>query len=317
MVIASHDNPDPDAIASSLLLQKLLKRRFNISTTVTYSGVIGRAENARLLEYSGARFMRLDDVDINRFDGVALVDTQPGTGNHRFNRDVTLVFDHHRRRAMSGAVEFQDIRAHLGATTTLMYLYWKAARIRLTRRFATLMLYALGSETADMGREASALDREIYKELYASSDLRALSSIINAKVGRAYFRAMHRGLGQSKMYGPVVVTRIGKLPYPDVVAQIADYFLRLEDASYTFAIGTFGGSLLLSLRADDPEAHLGAVARSIVGDKGTAGGHGAAAGGQINVRGMTEKSVVSVQEAVIRRLLSQLGQRGKRGRSLV
>jgi nanoRNase/pAp phosphatase (c-di-AMP/oligoRNAs hydrolase) len=317
MVIASHDNPDPDAIASSLLLQGLLKRRFDISATVTYSGVIGRAENARLLEYSGAHFMRLDEVDMEKFDGVALVDTQPGTGNHRFDNNVTLVFDHHRRRPLTRRAEFHDVRTHFGATTTLMCMYWRAARIPLTKRLATLMLYALSSETADMGREASALDREIYKELYAMSDLRALSAIINAKVGRAYFSAVHRGLEQSRMYGPVVVTRLGKLPYPDVVAQIAEYFLRLEEASYTFALGTFGGSLLLSLRADDPDAHLGGVARRIVGDEGTAGGHGSAAGGQISVRGKSEKEIFTIQETVVKRLLSVLGEGGKRGRSLV
>lgn len=290
-----------------------------MSSTLTYSGVIGRAENNKLVEYAGAPFLPLAEAGRKNDVGVALVDTQPGTGNHRFaDADrVVLVFDHHRRRPQTKNVGFHDVRTHLGATTTLLYRYWEAAGIVPSRRYATMMLYALSSETADMGREASALDREVYKALYANADLRALSSIMNAKVGRSYFRTLNTALQQAKIYGSVVVTRLGKLPYPDVVAQIAEDFLKLEGARYTAALGTFDGTLLMSFRAENPEAHLGRIARDIVAEHGSAGGHGSAAGGQIDVRGKVQHDVDEVVETVVRRLLSELGQKGKRCRSMI
>jgi nanoRNase/pAp phosphatase (c-di-AMP/oligoRNAs hydrolase) len=319
LVIASHNNPDPDAIVSALLLKTLLRRAFGVSTTLTYSGVIGRAENSKLVEYAGADFRLLSEVDIDKHDGVALVDTQPGTGNHRFARAerVVLVFDHHRRRPQTNDVPFCDIRTHLGATTTLLYLYWQAAGIPVSRRHATMTLYALGSETADMGREASAVDRDVYKALYANADLKALSGIMNAKVRQVYFRTLYTALRRSKIYGSIVVTRLGKLPYPDVVAQIADEFLKLEGARYIVALGTYKGTLLMSLRAENPEAHLGRIARRIVAEHGSAGGHGSAAGGQIDVRGKSSRYVEKAEDTVVRGLLAELGHKGKRFRSMI
>lgn len=318
VVITSHNNPDPDAIVSALLLQRLLKRHFGVSSTLAYNGVIGRAENNALLEYASVDLKRLTDIDMGAVSA-ALVDTQPGTGNNAFAAadGVCMVFDHHRLLPATRGVEFYDVRTHLGATTTLLYLYWKAAGIAVSKRYATLMLYALTSETANMGRESSVVDREVYKELYAMADLHSLSKIINAKVGRAYFTSVHTGIERSKIYGSVLVTQLGKLAYPDVVAEIAEYFLRFEETKYTFAIGQYRRSLLLSLRADNPEAHLGRIAREIVAGHGSAGGHGSAAGGQIDIGGMKAEEVTRVLHRVTRRLLKALGEGGKRGRPLV
>jgi nanoRNase/pAp phosphatase (c-di-AMP/oligoRNAs hydrolase) len=217
-------------------------------------------------------------------------------------------------RNQTRGTAFYDVRTHLGATTTLLYQYWKARGMRVTRRYATVMFYALRSETQDMGREASALDRETYKELYAATDLGALALIGNAKVDRSYFATVARGIEQTKLYGTLLVTELGELPYPDVVAQIAEYFLKLKEASYTAAIGVYRQNVLFSLRGDDPSARLGKVARAIVEGLGTAGGHGSSAGGQVDVQ---KKDVDHIQRTILGRLLVALGQKGKRGRKLV
>ena len=153
ILIASHNNPDPDAIASAVLLKALLVRKYRRRTVIAYSGVIGRAENAAMLRYSGEKFEALKSVKRGAYDAIALVDTQPGTGNHGFTGadPVRMIFDHHRLRLETRAVPFYDVRTSIGATTTLLYLYWKAARLPVSKKQATLMLYALSSETADMG----------------------------------------------------------------------------------------------------------------------------------------------------------------------
>jgi len=204
LLIASHNNPDPDSIASAIVLRTVLQRKFRLSTTLAYSGVVGRAENSALLDYSRAPFCPLESLDLNEFDGVALVDTQPGTGNNPFDDvdKVRAVFAHHRLKRQTRRVAFHDVRPRVGATTTLLYFYWKAARIRMSKRNATLMFYALQSETADMGRKASHADREAYKLFYAAADLGALSSIANAKVENDYFAVVHRAIEHAREYGP-------------------------------------------------------------------------------------------------------------------
>jgi nanoRNase/pAp phosphatase (c-di-AMP/oligoRNAs hydrolase) len=319
VLVVSHNNPDPDSIVSALLLETLLTRVFGISVTTAYSGVIGRAENKALLEYCGVQPVPLLEIDVSEFETVALVDTQPGTGNHPFEeaRKVAIVLDHHRLRPDTRQVAFFDVREHLGSTTTLLYLYWWVWKLELTPKFATAMLYALRSETADMGRAASVVDRRLFKDLYALADLRALSRIVNAKVGEGYFSAIHKAIDRAVVYGPLVIIRMGKLPYPDAVAQIADYFLKYEKVSTAFSIGVYGNEILFSLRSDDPGALLGSLARRIAGGLGTAGGHESGAGGQIPVARSARGGKKSLQEAVIARLLEELGLKGERPRNLI
>ena len=44
-LILTHDNPDPDAVASACGLAYLLAHCAGLSTTAAYGGIIGRAEN--------------------------------------------------------------------------------------------------------------------------------------------------------------------------------------------------------------------------------------------------------------------------------
>lgn len=319
ILVTSHDNPDPDAIVSALLLRKILRVRYNLDVTLGYGGVIGRADNVALVEYAKTEFLRHDRKGSGSHDCIALVDAQPGTGNHRFTvaDDVRAVFDHHKIRPQTRRVPFYDIRTQLGATTSVLFQYWRALDIDVTKRYATLISYALRAETGELGREASNTDRDLYRELQALADLRLLASISQAKVGREYFAAVHNGIEGSVIYGRVLVTKLGKLAYPDVVAQSADYFLKFKDADYSFAIGSYEDRILFSVRSDKPNAHLGRLARTIVEGLGTAGGHGLSAGGQVPVDGAGDSKVAQLERRVIRRLLDQLGQTGKRPRKLL
>jgi nanoRNase/pAp phosphatase (c-di-AMP/oligoRNAs hydrolase) len=319
VLVFSHNNPDPDSIVSALLLKTLLAEVFEVPVTVGYSGVIGRAENRALLEYCGIELLPLRQIDVARFETVALVDTQPGTGNHPVEETgkIAIVLDHHRLRPETRRAAFFDVRDHLGSTTTLLYLYWRVWELELTPKFATAMLYALRSETADMGREASVVDRRLFKELYALADLRSLSKIVNAKVGGGYFAAIHKAIERSIVYGPLVVIRMDTLPYPDAVAEIAEYFLKYEGVSTAFSIGFYGDEVLFSVRSDDPQAHLGWLARRIASGLGTAGGHGSSAGGQVPVTRPDRDRKKSLRETIVSRLLKELGLENERSRNLV
>lgn len=309
VLVASHNNPDPDSIVSALLFRCLLREVFSLPSTISYSGVIGRAENESLLDYSGAKLVPHGELDLDSFDTVALVDTQPGTGNNPFDDEkrVTIVLDHHGIRPETRKVPFFDVREHLGTTTTLLYLYCRAWEIGMTQQLATLMLYALRSETSDMGREASPVDRRIFKDLYTSADLRALSRIVNAKVDEGYFAAVHRAIERACVYGPLVVCCMGRLPYPDAAAQIAEYFLRYRKVNTSFSIGIYQDMILMSLRSDEPSARLGVLAQKVVKGLGTAGGHGSSAGGQVSIAGRSSEEVEGIERKLIGALLAELG----------
>lgn len=64
-----------NCIVSAFLLETLLTRVFGIPVTIAYGGVIGRAENKALLEYCGIHPIPLREIDVAKFETVALVDT--------------------------------------------------------------------------------------------------------------------------------------------------------------------------------------------------------------------------------------------------
>ncbi len=96
-LILTHDNPDPDALASTAALALLLRRRFRQLVTVAYGGIIGRAENREMVSSLRLPIRHLRQLGKQRFAHFALVDCQPWTGNAQLSTGVVpdLVIDHH------------------------------------------------------------------------------------------------------------------------------------------------------------------------------------------------------------------------------
>ena len=63
-LVLTHDNPDPDAIASAAGLGFLIERISGIPVTVAFGGIIGRAENRSLMEELDVPFERIETIEI-------------------------------------------------------------------------------------------------------------------------------------------------------------------------------------------------------------------------------------------------------------
>ncbi|MFH1438319.1 MAG: hypothetical protein ABIJ56_21600 [Pseudomonadota bacterium] len=105
------------------------------------------------------------------------------------------------------------------------------------------------------------------------------------------------------------------MDYPDLGAEMADLLLRLEGTDWVLCTGVYDNELIMSIRAQKPGAKAGSMARRIVGESGTAGGHGFMAGGHMP---LGNDSPADLAGLVRDRLLAGLGIDGATGpRSLV
>lgn len=305
-LVLTHDNPDPDALASAFALAHLLGERLGIEATVAFSGVIGRAENRAMLKVLELAPVPLTMISFDDFEAIALVDTQPGTGNNSVpaDRPVQVVIDHHPAKGTALEDAFWDIRPEFGSTATILLEYLRAASIDLPVRLATALFYALKSETQDLGREASEPDRKAYFQLLVRADMRAVARIQRARVPREYFGFFRTAIDRAEIRGPVVITDLGVVPSPDIVAEIADFLLRLQQIGWSCCLGRHENSVLVSLRTSDPEAHAGRLIRAAVAGLGTAGGHGTMAGAQVPV---SDRNVDEVVAALRRKVLEEIG----------
>ncbi len=283
-VVVLHDNPDPDTLAAGLCLKKIFENAYKVPTTIVYGGIVGRAENRKMVQACGIQAQKVRNYKEDSDTFVAVVDTQPGVGNNVLEptAKVDVVVDHHPRVRSTWKMPWVDVRPKYGATATIALEYLLAHNLELTKPEATALLYALKSETQDLGREASVADRRAYFYLFPKSDFNVLFQIANAEVTREYFQVLARALENAKIHNNVLVSALGEIEIADYVAEVADMLLRLKGVNWTFVLGRFKGAMILSMRTLQHDSDAGMVMKQVVEGLGTGGGHEMMAGGRID-----------------------------------
>jgi nanoRNase/pAp phosphatase (c-di-AMP/oligoRNAs hydrolase) len=305
VLILSHTNPDPDAIASAVALRYLLQQELGMVTQIGYSGVIGRAENRALVRFLRRPMRRLASADLREEAPIALVDTQPGASNNVVSGQmpVAVVIDHHPLAAPLVGAAFNDIRPEIGSTSTILTGYLRAARVALPPMLATALFYGIKSDTLGLVRGASPADIEAYRFLQPQINADALLEIEQAQVPAAYFQHLAGAVQAARVYGDVVIVTMGPLAYPDLAAEMADMLLRLEGVQWCVCMGVYCGVLMISVRSRNRRGSAAELALEAVGADGVAGGHAMLAGGQVPLQGQDIDALVG---AITRRVLRAL-----------
>jgi nanoRNase/pAp phosphatase (c-di-AMP/oligoRNAs hydrolase) len=284
VLILPHNDPDPDAIGAALGLKYLLKEIFKVESQIVYRGHIGRAENKALVQYLDKPLRRVQLSDWATGSKIALVDTQPGAGNNSLpeNRTADIVIDHHGIQTGVRTGEFVDIRPELGASSTILTDYLIEAGIDPNEKLATALFYGIKTDTMGLSRHASPSDVRAYFYLQPLLDVNALVQIEYAQVPITYFQSIDHAIHACRIFDDdVVISFLGDLPYPDLCAEIADFFLRLKGIQWVLSIGVFKDELILSIRSRNIKMGAGKLVTTIIGERGTAGGHGMMAAGHI------------------------------------
>lgn len=308
LLVLTHDNPDPDSIASAAAMQYLLRKLRDIESTVAYSGIVGRAENRAMLELLTLPIRPLSQTDLDQFAHVALVDAQPDTGNNALpaGRIPDIVVDHHPLREATTRSPFYDVRPELGASATLLTEYLQEADIPIPRDLATALLYGIRSETQDLGREVDAADRSAYQHLFPLADAQILSAIARPRLPRSYFDQMSVALRSLQVLGSSAVCPLNVVIDPDFVPEIADLAVRMEGIQWSLAYGSFDQKLYISIRTNDPDANAGELMQRILQGLGRGGGHGMRAGGNVDLSRVTTPRV-ALENEIRKRFLDETG----------
>lgn len=282
VLILPHNNPDPDAIASAVALRHLLAQMLEVEAHIAYHGIIGRAENRALVRYLDHPLSRFTAVDLRKLDAIALVDAQPGAGNTTIPPDlrVAIVIDHHPVREATAGATYADIRPEVGATSTLLTEYLKVAGIEPSPVIATALFYGIRTDTMGLVRDTSPTDADAFCYLQSRVDMEALSRIEHAQVPLDYFESFANTLQTARVYDKVLVAYLGPVGYPDLGAEMADILLRLRNIRWVVCMATYKNAFITSVRTRNRRG-AGRLVQQVVGDRGTAGGHGTMAGAQI------------------------------------
>jgi len=297
VLVLTHANPDPDALASGIAFADLVKKKWNIDCDLFYTGLVDRAENREMLHLLTPEWKKKKVLEgFENYSATILLDTQPRAGNNLLpeSQPAHVVIDHHNPLRECNDVLYKDIRPEIGANATILFQYLEAAGIKPDPRLATAMFYGLKTDTRGLSRGTSLLDEEVYIKLLHFIDHKALIKIEQAGLSRGYFRAIGIGLQAAEVCDAVGFAYLEEVLRPDLLAEIADLFIRLNEVKVVLCLGYYGKTLHLSLRTKNNFGDAGMLVQKIVHSIGKAGGHGTIAGGQVSIRNRPVEQMVKI-----------------------
>lgn len=308
LLVLTHNNPDPDSLASALGLQRLAWEKLRLPSRFGLSGRVMRAENRTMVTCLGLEMVPVEDLRIADYDCIAMVDTQPGFGHTTVppGREVDLVIDHHvppETPLEVGADAFVDIRTDAGATSSMVTEYLMDLNVPVPADVATALFYGIKTDTADLARNASPLDQRAYDFLSSRVDRQKLAQITTPDLPLEYYRTLRDALNNMRVYDNVVLCSLGRIGSPEMVAEVADLMLRLEDKQAVFSGGLVGKTYYVSVRTDMRGRDAYELIRAALGGEGSFGGHGMVAGGCIELPDASARTLRRLERRLEKNIL--------------
>jgi nanoRNase/pAp phosphatase (c-di-AMP/oligoRNAs hydrolase) len=284
VAVLTHRNPDPDAMGACVGMSALL-RVLGFEPRVHTLGRVFRAENLAMLRELRLDFASQDDLVPQDVCGAVLVDTQPGFGHTSIPADLDVlgVFDHHvgGHETRLDGVPFVDVRTNFGSTSTLVHAYLDAAGVEPDRATATALFCGIRYDTGDLSVDVSPQDEEAYFQCLRRADRVALAAIQRPRLPQTYYRELHRSLRMARRFGPAVVGLLGEVVNPESVAELADFFVRMQGCDWALVGGLFDGEYYVSLRSRLRGRDAYGLLSQLLDGEGSCGGHGRIAGGRV------------------------------------
>ncbi len=306
LLILTHVNPDPDAIASAMAL-KTIAEKWGVDADIAYGGNIGYDENKAMVNLLGIKLLNINDVDINNYCVIAVVDTSSSKQLPTELSNIDIIIDHHNNTDLNA--KYTDIRPEVGATASILTQYLMELEIEPSRNLATALFYGIQSDTDYFKRETSKLDFEAAAYLQSHIDASILNMIENPEISTEVMEVLARAIMNRRVVkGNIALSYVGEITNRDALPKAADFLLKMEGISTTFVFGIVGDEIHISARTKDLRLNLGEILNKAFGG----GGHQTAAAAKIPLgifKSVSDKEALRklVEEAIRAKILEVIG----------
>jgi nanoRNase/pAp phosphatase (c-di-AMP/oligoRNAs hydrolase) len=307
LLILTHDFPDPDALASAYALHFLASNVYHIRTRIVYKGIIGRVENRNMVNFLELPVHKAKAREIAGHEHVALVDTQPEFENNPFpqNRKATIIIDQHAP-VNAPSADLTIIDTECGATSLILAKAILSLDIEIPERLATALAYGILTDTLNLYRARRSDIVETYMKILSFAKMHTLARIQIPEHDGSYFTTLSTAITKAYMRKGLMVCHIGKVKAPELVAQIAEYFLCYKKSEVVLVTGRFSSRLHASLRTKKTGRNAAGILRNCFVKPEDAGGHGQIAGGSVIIRQPNEKKWRGEEQRLEKNIVSLL-----------
>ena len=267
---------DPDAMASAMALKRMFWRKVR-KTSIYHINPIQREDNLAFI-----RLLKIDQKPLGKrkpkkITKWAIVDSQPHHHERFKDHKFDIIIDHHPPGPLSEA-GFVDIKENYGANSTIMVEYLRASKIRPSPKLATALFYGIKTDTNNFVRESTPNDVNAFRYLYKFANMNIIKKIDSSEITvhtlSSYVKAMER----LTFLKDIAFVHMDDVENPDILVIIADFFMRLAEATWSIASGVYEEKLIIILRNAGFKGNAGKIAQELFASwSGNAGGHKSAA----------------------------------------
>jgi len=277
VLLLTHPNPDPDAIASALALRTVLGRNRQTATIGYLGRPLSRPENLTMIDLLGIDLERIDETELPKYDAIVLVDCQENLFSSFALPEVAAVIDHHPEKPQYTAA-YRDVIPEEGSTSTIMTRYLQALQIEPSQRLATALLYGVKSDTFFLNREVNADDIDSFTYLYPRANINRLRRIEVPEIEMENMRRLGQALVKAECRDEIFLGGFDHdATSEDLVARLADYGLQIKHAQWSLCYAPIGETLIVSVRNVGFVRSAGAAVNAAFSKFGAGGGHRSAA----------------------------------------
>ncbi len=306
--IILHNNPDPDCIASSFGLHFIFQQ-YKIKSRLFYNGIIGRAENKEMIKVLKIPLKHINDLKFNKKSNFALLDAQFGSQNQPLPKQYIpkIVIDHHPLKKQSLKATYVDIRPDYGSTSTIIGEYLKKLNIEPETKVATALYYGIKTDTAGFTRNFTEKDANVLDFIHNYVSFKLLGKIEHPPLNKNYYQKTCEALNNAIFCKNVIISDVGEADYPDICAEIADYFIRMKNKNWVLVFSEFENNLYFSIRTKSKYKIAGKVAIYLTRGIGSGGGHNTYAAGVIPLEGVENKEELKekLKEKFLKRVIKK------------
>jgi len=278
IAILTHDNPDPDSIASAAALQEIADS-LGVETDILYLGEIGHQENRAFVNLLGIELLSRDEVDLDDYDTFALIDYVKASDTN-IDIPVDILIDHYEPDE-EYEVEFSDVRPNVSSTSTIMTKYVQEFDVSLSEEVATALLYGIRSETLDFKRDTTPADLTAAAYLYPFANHDTLEQVESPSMSPETLDVLAEAITNREVQGSHLVSNAGFIRDRDALSQAASHLLNLEGITTTAVFGIADDTIYLAARSKDIRMNIGNVLQDAFGEIGEAAGHSTQASSEI------------------------------------
>lgn len=277
-------NADPDALASSLAVKRLLRYKVH-SVTISYPNEIRRLSNLAMVDLLKISIERLHNISLKNYSKKVMLDSQPlhlpAFENIRFD----AVIDHHP--ITSGwEADYIDLRPDYGAVASMMIEYLRAGSMKPSVALATALFYAIKVDTNNFEKKANLADAISFRYLFNLANHNLVRKIELSELRISELNYFRTALTEMKISNNRLYVHVGRVYNPDILVIIADFFNHVQKVSWVFVSGIHGERLVVIFRCDGYKKNAGRLAENIFAEVGSAGGHREAARAEVPLKNL-------------------------------